>query len=69
MIKKNLAALVLAAQLMSASQTPQQIKNTPEPKQKPQPKNLKLFNIDGVEVWALNKKNAIRKAGNHKPIK
>lgn len=25
-------------------------------------RGLKLFNIDGVEVWAINKKNAIRKA-------
>lgn len=28
----------------------------------PIPKGLKLFSIDGVEVYALNKKNAIRKA-------
>lgn len=25
-------------------------------------KGMKLFNIDGVEVWALNEKNARRKA-------
>lgn len=25
-------------------------------------KGLKLFNIDGVEVWAINEKNAKRKA-------
>ena len=23
---------------------------------------MKLFNVDGIEVWALNEKNAIRKA-------
>jgi hypothetical protein len=27
-------------------------------------KGLKLFNIDGVEVWAINEKNARRKAKN-----
>lgn len=28
----------------------------------PRPNGLKLFNIDGNEVWAINEKNAIRKA-------
>ena len=32
------------------------------PKQKVLPKGIKPFVIDGVEVYALNKKNAIRKA-------
>lgn len=27
-------------------------------------KGLKLFNIDGIEVWAINEKNARRKAKN-----
>lgn len=35
-----------------------------EPDVIPRPKGLKLLNIDGVEVWAINEKNARRKAKN-----
>lgn len=30
----------------------------------PKPKGLRMFNVDGVEVWAINEKNARRKAAN-----
>lgn len=33
-----------------------------KPKEPPKPNGLKKFNIDGVEVWAINEKNARRKA-------
>lgn len=36
------------------------------PKEPPKPKGLKQFHIDGVEVWAINQKNAERKAKNIK---
>lgn len=34
----------------------------PKPKKDIKPNGLKLFNIDGIEVWAINEKNARRKA-------
>lgn len=35
--------------------------NDIEPKTPPKPKNHKIFVIDGMEIWALNRKNAIKK--------
>ena len=35
----------------------------PAPIEPPKPKGLKLFNVDGIEIWAINEKNARRKAG------
>lgn len=34
----------------------------PKPKKDIKPKGLQMFNIDGIEVWAINEKNARRKA-------
>jgi hypothetical protein len=34
----------------------------PKPKKDIKPNGLQKFNIDGIEVWAINEKNARRKA-------
>jgi hypothetical protein len=61
-ISKNLAAILTMAALtnvrtrIEAPTVAKSIDNVLRAK------GLKLFNIDGVEVWALNEKNARRKA-------
>lgn len=60
-----MAALMFAALSESGSEnkkpTGKPPKNTPR-RPAPPPKGLKMFDIDGVQVWAINEKNARRKA-------
>jgi hemolysin activation/secretion protein len=67
---KGMMGLYLMAAMMSDGQRKEewqpQARPKPQPK-KPQPKKqiipkgLKCFDIDGIEVWAINEKNARRK--------
>jgi hypothetical protein len=77
MNKKIIGALGLYAFAMMASSGLPPIFETEDPnegikrkdhKSKPVKyipgKGMRMFNINGVEVWAINEKNAIRKAKN-----
>jgi len=64
---KSIAALTMIAAMMgggliadNSGAEPPRVSR--KPKKVPKPKGLQMFNIDGVEVWAINEKNARRKA-------
>ena len=60
-----LAAMCMGTSSSKSYVDPSEIDTTPATP--PIPKGLKMFEIDGMQVWAINEKNAIRKAKKMKP--
>lgn len=61
------ASILFGLAAMAMDTTPHAFTQpAPQPKKRkppPRPKGLKPFEIDGQTIWAINEKNARRKAG------
>ena len=64
---KSLAALTIIAAMMGEGLTDGRSRLSPDdidttPKEPPKPKGMNQYRFYGVEVWAINEKNARKKA-------